>query len=252
MNLKAKNIKISVTHTAPIWFVSHVLESGISPLKRLVLITWKRPKRCDRYSQESTSATGKIDADMTEMLERVYEAKSQVIWRLSNSLSFRSADPSGVGLRSLACWDCGFEWMFVSCECCVFSEFYASGWSLAQRGSTDCGVSERDHETWTAKRPLPIRGWWVMERKITLVAIHFIHYLGSFNETGFVFNCETFYLYRGSPLAEFWFFLWVRYGKQGVRTRKPYVASGRSQYSTEAHYRSRNCEQRNLRKLPFL
>jgi hypothetical protein len=42
------------------------------------------------------------------------------------------ADPSdraveGVGLRLLACWDCGFEsrrrtWMFVCCECCVLSD----------------------------------------------------------------------------------------------------------------------------------
>ena len=37
----------------------------------------------------------------------------------------------GVGLRSLACWDCGFEsrwlaWIFVCCECCVLSgrDFY--------------------------------------------------------------------------------------------------------------------------------
>jgi len=34
---------------------------------------------------------------------------------------------SGVGLRPLACWDCGFEshrgtWMFVYCECCVLSD----------------------------------------------------------------------------------------------------------------------------------
>jgi len=32
----------------------------------------------------------------------------------------------GVGLRPLACWDCGFEshrraWMYVCCECCVLS-----------------------------------------------------------------------------------------------------------------------------------
>ena len=45
--------------------------------------------------------------------------------------SFHIAGPSGraglgVHLRSLACWDCGFEshrgaWMFVCCECCVLS-----------------------------------------------------------------------------------------------------------------------------------
>jgi hypothetical protein len=58
----------------------------------------------------------------------------------------------GVGLRPLACWDCGFE----SCRrhgclspvgvvCCQV-EVSATGWSLFQRSPTECGVSECDHE----------------------------------------------------------------------------------------------------------
>jgi len=53
----------------------------------------------------------------------------------------------GVGLRPLACWDCGFEsrrWhgclSVVSVVCCQV-EFPATGWSLVQRSPTDCGAS---------------------------------------------------------------------------------------------------------------
>jgi hypothetical protein len=67
-----------------------------------------------------------MDADKRETLERACEAKRQVLWRLSDLLSFSMAAPSGgavlvVGLRPFACWDFGFERIFVSCECCVLS-----------------------------------------------------------------------------------------------------------------------------------
>jgi len=55
----------------------------------------------------------------------------------------------GVGLRPLACWDCGLESRegrgcisLASVVCCQ-AEFSASGLSLVQRNPTDCGVSER-------------------------------------------------------------------------------------------------------------
>jgi len=58
------------------------------------------------------------------------------------------ADPSGrVGLRSLACWDCGFEYRqghgclyLVNVVCCQV-EVSATGWSLVQRKLTDFGAS---------------------------------------------------------------------------------------------------------------
>ena len=37
--------------------------------------------------------------------------------------------------------------MSVSCECCVMSEVSATGRSLVQRGSTECGMSVCDLET---------------------------------------------------------------------------------------------------------
>ena len=53
----------------------------------------------------------------------------------------------GLGLRSLACWDCGFEsrlghgcLSLVKVMCCQV-EVSASGWSLVQRSPTECGVS---------------------------------------------------------------------------------------------------------------
>ena len=52
-----------------------------------------------------------------------------------------------MGLRPLACWDCGFEsrrghgcLSVVSVVCCQV-EISATGWSLVQRSPTDCGVS---------------------------------------------------------------------------------------------------------------
>ena len=56
----------------------------------------------------------------------------------------------GVGLRSFACWDCGFEshqrdecLSTVSVVCCQV-EVSATGRSLVQRSHTECGVSECD------------------------------------------------------------------------------------------------------------
>jgi hypothetical protein len=53
----------------------------------------------------------------------------------------------GVGLRPLACWDCGFEshrghgcLSVVSVVCCQV-EVSATGWSLVQRSPTDCSAS---------------------------------------------------------------------------------------------------------------
>jgi hypothetical protein len=46
----------------------------------------------------------------------------------------------GIGLRPLACWDCGRESLsFVSVVCCQ-AEFSASGWSLVRTSPTECGV----------------------------------------------------------------------------------------------------------------
>jgi hypothetical protein len=65
-------------------------------------------------------------------------------------------------LRSLACWDCGFEscWgygclSFVVVVCCQ-REVSASGRSLVQRSHTECGVSESGRGT-SQKKPRPNR-----------------------------------------------------------------------------------------------
>ena len=57
----------------------------------------------------------------------------------------------GVGLRPLACRDCGFEsrrghgwmdgWMDVVSAVCCQVEFSATSWSLVQRSPTCCGAS---------------------------------------------------------------------------------------------------------------
>ena len=61
----------------------------------------------------------------------------------------------------LLVWDCGFEsrrWNgYLSAVTVVFCqvEISASGWSLAQKSSTDCGVSGCDHESSIMNRPWP-------------------------------------------------------------------------------------------------
>ena len=70
------------------------------------------------------------------------------------------------GLRPLACWNCGFEFLRghgyrsrsrVSVVCCQV-DICATDRSLVQRGPTDCGVSECDREASILWRPWPTRG----------------------------------------------------------------------------------------------
>jgi hypothetical protein len=77
----------------------------------------------------------------------------------------------GMGLRPLACWDCGFEYRrvpgclsLVSVVCCQV-EVSAAGRSLVRSSPTECGVSEYDLETWTMRRPWPTRGCRAMKKK---------------------------------------------------------------------------------------
>jgi len=65
-------------------------------------------------------------------------------WQVPVPVAARSKD---VGLRPIACWDCGFEshrghggLSVVSVVCCQV-EVCATGWSLVQRSPTDCDVS---------------------------------------------------------------------------------------------------------------
>jgi hypothetical protein len=78
---------------------------------------------------------------------------------------FQNADPGGravygVGLRRFAWWDCGFESLRVMHFClfwllCCQVEVSASGWSLAQRSPTECGVAKSDREAGIMRRPWP-------------------------------------------------------------------------------------------------
>jgi len=70
-----------------------------------------------------------------------------------SNLSLVTLDPDGravqdVGLRPLACWECGFESRrlpgCLSVVSVVCSEVSAKELSLAPRSPTECGVSECD------------------------------------------------------------------------------------------------------------
>ena len=68
-----------------------------------------------------------------------------------------------MGLRQLACWECGFEfhWGYRSLSCvsvvCLQEEVPATGLSLLQRSPAECGEAERDLETSSIRRSRPIR-----------------------------------------------------------------------------------------------
>ena len=70
----------------------------------------------------------------------------------------------GVGVLQLACWDCGFEshsghgFLPVVIVVCCQVEVSAFGWSLSQRSSTKCGVSECDREASTMRMSTPTGG----------------------------------------------------------------------------------------------
>jgi hypothetical protein len=79
-----------------------------------------------------------------------------------------SADPGGcavwgVGLRPLACWDCGFKsrrghgCLSLVIVVCSHVEVSAMGRSLVQKSLTECGVCECYLETSTVRRPRPAR-----------------------------------------------------------------------------------------------
>jgi hypothetical protein len=79
-----------------------------------------------------------------------------------------------MGLRSLACWNCGFEshrghgcLSVVSVVCCQV-EVLATGWPLVQRGPTECGLPECDRET-SIMRLGPTGGCCAMGKKNKLM-----------------------------------------------------------------------------------
>ena len=58
----------------------------------------------------------------------------------------------------------------VGVVCCQV-EVSASGWSLVQRSSTDCGVSECYHESSTLRKPWPSGGCCVIVKKMFLLNV---------------------------------------------------------------------------------
>ena len=54
---------------------------------------------------------------------------------------------------------------------CFQAEFSASGRSLVQRSSTECGVSEYDREVSIMRRSWHARGYCVMEKKVQYMGL---------------------------------------------------------------------------------
>jgi hypothetical protein len=106
-----------------------------------------------------------------------------------------------MGLRPLACWDCGFEsplghgcLSLVIVVCCQV-ELSASDWSFIQRSPTECGVSECNHEASIMRRPWPTRGYCTMGGKNIPIITSCKILLSAWQETNCVsftdYNCEA-------------------------------------------------------------
>jgi len=84
----------------------------------------------------------------------------------------------GVGVRTLASWDCGFEsrrghrsFPLVSVVCRQVG-VNAKGWSLVQSSATDCGVSECDCEVTNYEAVRQVRPsllWDVARRRFVVI-----------------------------------------------------------------------------------
>jgi hypothetical protein len=71
----------------------------------------------------------------------------------------------------MACWDCGFEsgrrhgCVSLASVVCFQVEVSALAWSLVQRSTTECGVSECDREASTMRGPWPTMGRCAIRKK---------------------------------------------------------------------------------------
>jgi hypothetical protein len=86
---------------------------------------------------------------------------SLIIWTSGGLFSTSSRAVYGIGLRPLACWNCGFE-SRRGFECLPLPNFVdrqvvvsATGRSLVQRSPTECGVSMCDLDTSKMRRSRP-------------------------------------------------------------------------------------------------
>jgi hypothetical protein len=153
------------------------------------------PSRSPQWKSYATDDTEACHADIPLPplpVLRVCVIKTQILRVIltgvgvgRSSFDFMSAtnsmaDPSGravkgVGLRPLACWDCGFEssrgrgcLSLVSVVCCQV-EVSAWGRSLVWRSPTECGVSDCDREASIRRGPDPLGACCAMEETISMI-----------------------------------------------------------------------------------
>jgi hypothetical protein len=95
-----------------------------------------------------------------------------------------------VGLRPLACWNCGFQsrrvheyLSLVSAVCCQV-EVSASVWSLVPRSPTKCGVSEYENESSIMRTSWPTIGCCAMVKKKPSKACLVRYFLYNMNKFG--------------------------------------------------------------------
>ena len=113
-----------------------------------------------------------------------------------------------MGLRPLACWDCGIEsrrrhgcMSAVSVLCCQV-EVSVSGWSLVQRSPTDCGVYEGESNG-NLKYFYPVIYWIqnVLSHFIFLCSLHCVPYKCSVLRKSMNTSRKKFFWLREQPLV---------------------------------------------------
>jgi hypothetical protein len=129
----------------------------IGLVRFFVLVSYKTWKRIPDNTLNLSSCIIPCTPDFRYWQRAQQEAAATETNRWATELSSvmitpfsRSQWPRGLGLRPLACWDCGFEphrghgclsvVSVVSVVCCHV-EVSATSWSLVQRSPTDWGAS---------------------------------------------------------------------------------------------------------------
>ena len=107
---------------------------------------------------------------------RFVTGHTKKIFTVSKVNYSRSQWPRGLRRGSAAARLLGFwvriplgAWIFEAGVVCSQVEVSSLGWSLVQTRSTDCGVSECDHESSTMRRPWFTGGCWTMLKKRLII-----------------------------------------------------------------------------------
>ena len=90
-------------------------------------------------------------------------------------MAYDYAESSGRSSSGIVGSNSSGAWMSLPCECCVLSgRGLCVGLITRPEGTTECGVSECDSESWIMRRPLLTGCYCVMKNIVTPIAKHIL------------------------------------------------------------------------------